>query len=423
MATVGALTLKLLTPLKTEFQVSGLRDWYYFEIPFFIILGIISGILSGFFIKWNLIVNTRRKNGILARYPIAEVSFFALVTALLSFPLSFLRSNTADLVENLFQECSHTRPDIYGLCSSPPLSSISSLLFSALFILAFSILSFGIKVPSGIFVPSMAIGACLGRALGIFLQLFYSSPSCPTTTPSCGITPGTYAIIGAAAMLAGVTRMTISLVVIIFELTGSISYVLPVMIVILISKWVASWIEHDSIFDALIHLNKYPYLANHFRPGRRDQSAADIMTPASDLVCIQTTGQTKLEITELLAAHPNVNGFPILSAGQNLIVNGYISRVDLEAGLSGLSDLSHVHFKNVLMRFGSSSVSVIGGGVGGGSFSLEKWIDRSPMLVHPKMRLEIVVDLFRKMGMRYVLVAIDGKLLGILTKKDLLRYA
>lgn len=45
------------------------------------------------------------------------------------------------------------------------------------------------------------------------MQLFVSS-----------VTPGTYAMVGAAAALAGVTRMTVSLTVIMFELTGSLSY-------------------------------------------------------------------------------------------------------------------------------------------------------------------------------------------------------
>ena len=46
---------------------------------------------------------------------------------------------------------------------------------------------------------------------------------------SC-IMPGLYAMVGAAACLGGVTRMTVSLVVIMFELTGGLSYVIPIMV-------------------------------------------------------------------------------------------------------------------------------------------------------------------------------------------------
>jgi H+/Cl- antiporter ClcA len=41
---------------------------------------------------------------------------------------------------------------------------------------------------------------------------------------SSKIEPGVYAMVGAAAALAGVTRTTVSLAVIIMELTGSLTY-------------------------------------------------------------------------------------------------------------------------------------------------------------------------------------------------------
>jgi chloride channel 3/4/5 len=95
------------------------------------------------------------------------------------------------------------------------------------------IISYGCKVPAGIFVPSMAIGASFGRMVGILVQALHEShphskffASCEPDIPC--ITPGTYAFLGAAAALSGI--MHISVVVIMFELTGALTYILPTMV-------------------------------------------------------------------------------------------------------------------------------------------------------------------------------------------------
>ena len=44
------------------------------------------------------------------------------------------------------------------------------------------------------------------------------------------ITPGTYAFLGAAAALSGIMHITVSVVVIMFELTGALTYILPTMV-------------------------------------------------------------------------------------------------------------------------------------------------------------------------------------------------
>lgn len=72
--------------------------------------------------------------------------------------------------------------------------------------------------------------------------------------------PGVYAIVGAAAVMGGTTRVTISLVVIMFELTGGLSYVLPFMVAVMVAKWVADALGEASIYDRYIRLKQYPYL-------------------------------------------------------------------------------------------------------------------------------------------------------------------
>ena len=71
--------------------------------------------------------------------------------------------------------------------------------------LILTIIPFGCKVPSGIIIPSLDAGALFGRLVGQMIP---------------DISLGIFAMVGAAAFLAGGSRMTVSLAVIMFELTG-----------------------------------------------------------------------------------------------------------------------------------------------------------------------------------------------------------
>lgn len=78
----------------------------------------------------------------------------------------------------------------------------------------------GISVPSGLFVPCILVGSGYGRLIGELIKTHYSY-----------IDPGVYALVGATSMLGGVTRMTISLAVILVETTGNLRFLLPIMLV------------------------------------------------------------------------------------------------------------------------------------------------------------------------------------------------
>ena len=73
------------------------------------------------------------------------------------------------------------------------------------------------------------------------------------------VEPGTYALIGAASMLGGVTRMTISLTVILVETTNDIEYMLPLMMVVMISKTVGDMFN-ISLYDLHVELKCIPFV-------------------------------------------------------------------------------------------------------------------------------------------------------------------
>eukprot|EP01036_Dinobryon_divergens_P045568 gene45568-60903_t len=103
---------------------------------------------------------------------------------------------------------------------------------------------------AGVFVPSLLSGACMGRIMGHLLNQFF---------PGAVADSGTYALIGAAAMLGGVCRMTISLTVILVEVTGNLQYVLPLMLTLLASRYTGNAFSLG-LYDQIVRVKRIPYL-------------------------------------------------------------------------------------------------------------------------------------------------------------------
>lgn len=120
-----------------------------------------------------------------------------------------------ELVYNLFAECKSGSSNTHsGLCvlnpSEQALPIIYSLLVALIVKAALTVVTFGIKVPAGIFIPTLGVGACFGRVMGIFVQWMQNAHPDHRIFASCGgdldcVIPGLYAMVGAAATLSGVT--------------------------------------------------------------------------------------------------------------------------------------------------------------------------------------------------------------------------
>jgi hypothetical protein len=83
----------------------------------------------------------------------------------------------------------------------------------------------------------------------------------------------------------------VSLVVIMFELTGALPFVLPIMIAVMLAKQVADGFGRRGIYETWIHLNGYPYL-DKVDGYSRDLGVREVMTKIEDLVVITAVGST-----------------------------------------------------------------------------------------------------------------------------------
>jgi chloride channel 3/4/5 len=372
------------------FSVKYDRDWHYFEVPFYLILGTFGGLYGLFVSKWNLRAQAFRKK-YLKKFAVEEATFLAAITAIICYFNQFLRIDMTESMQILFRECEAKDQD--HLCDPDKrFGLLVSLFFAVIIRTLLVIVSYGCKVPAGIFVPSMAIGALFGRFVGIIVQAMEESSSsgyfatCPADPEVPCITPGTYAFLGAAAALSGIMNITITVVVIMFELTGALRYVLPTMIVVGMTKIINDRWGKGGIADQAITANGYPFLDDK-EEHHYNVSVIRAMTTDPQVLRMPIGSD---QITQALSTTHTI--FPILDEYNYIL--GQINRRDLSEfdndtrQLTGDSDL----------------------------------VNTSPITVSPNLPLETVVEIFHKMGPSTIFVQEQGILCGLITRKDVLRY-
>jgi chloride channel 3/4/5 len=117
---------------------------------------------------------------------------------------------------------------------------------------------------------------------------------------------------------------------------------MPIMIAILVSKWVSEGIERYGIYDLVINLNNHPYLDSK-RSHVFTSTFAELCTPQSQderiIIDIsagkQIPASTLREKVNLLKdSGARDSGFPIIKEG---VLVGYISASELEYALGIIS--------------------------------------------------------------------------------------
>lgn len=209
-----------------------------------------------------------RKISILSRYPMFETALLAVLTGLITDTNRFTRLSAAEALAILTTPCQkfHTNQGLHDNC--PSLDGIPAHIRSLTnaFVIKgiFTVLTFGLKVPAGIYVPTMVLGALFGKIVGHIFQLFvdtFSSRGLPMLVAECAnemgslgsscISPGTYALIGAGSFVCGVTRLPVTLIVVLVEITERFDYLVPFMLAIILSNWSSRLVEPDSIYVSI----------------------------------------------------------------------------------------------------------------------------------------------------------------------------
>jgi len=450
-----------LVLFESQFGEDGYEVVHYFV---FVALGVAGGVFGGLFCKANFLwAKWFRAFAVIKHHPVLEVAVVVLVTALVQFPNPLIRDMGDVVVKRLLVDCGDETTRGEWVCKNEQLQQQSTgtvnwkyvgwLAHGTLAKLVLTIITFGIKVPSGVIIPALDAGALFGRLVG---QLIGS------------ISPGIFAMVGAAAFLAGVSRMTISLAVIVrflpssinftpysqltipppskmFELTGQLSYTVPSMLAILIAKWVADAISTDGVYDIAQTLLSHPFLDPDaaIAVARRHNACVQVLVPPKrtmDEISVHVPPSNKVNIDVLRSKLNTLKRRGLMDAGLVLVqsqgapdrecvpvLQGYISQAELEFGLGKLVVPTTTMVPGqdeIQVRLLGHQIENGGASPQGLELDLTPFVDRTPLTVCAKAPLEYAVEMFSKLGLRYLMVTEQGtgQLVGVIIKKRLVAY-
>ncbi|XP_029964957.1 chloride channel protein 2 isoform X6 [Salarias fasciatus] len=331
---------------KTRFRLDFPFDLQ--ELPAFAVIGIASGFGGALFVYLNrLIVQFIRKQKAINRFLMKKRLLYpALVTLLIStltFPPGFGQFMAGKLTQKeslvtLLDNRTWAKQgiaeefDYIGNSQAWKHPQVNVFVTLVLFIVMkfwMSALATTIPVPCGAFMPVFVIGAAFGRLVGESMAAWF-----PDGIHSDGtiysIVPGGYAVVGAAALSGAVTH-TVSTAVIVFELTGQISHILPVMIAVILANAVAQSLQ-PSLYDSIIRIKKLPYLpelgwGHHEKYNIRVE---DIMVRDVRYITLNCCYRDLHNV--LLTGH--LKTLALVESAESMILLGSIERAQLQSLLS-----------------------------------------------------------------------------------------
>ncbi len=182
----------------------------------------------------------------------------------------------------------------------------------------------------------------------------------------------------------------------------------------------------------MIWFNGYPFIDTK-EEHTFGVPVSEVMT--SSITVIPAAGLALNEVEQILSEN-RFQGYPIVEERGSKELVGYIGRTELRyaidrakrdemvpphalcffAGLAGgqaatpSSAAPAVSFDTIAATSGQMSID------------LSKFVDITPLSVDPRLALETVMEIFKKMGPRVILIEHLGELTGLVTVKDCLKY-
>jgi CIC family chloride channel protein len=331
------------------------------EIPFYLILGIIAGILGALFnqsVLFSFRFNQKLKLPLFLRIGIAGLISGLIVACL---PPLFL--NNAGLREFLVRGELGWRE--------------MALVFLAHYLL--TIIAAGSGAPGGLFAPALIMGSALGYLMGDIEGLITGTGSSPT-----------FALAGMGALFTGIVRVPVTAIVMVFELNANFNLVLPLMISCAVAYMSAETLQKGSLDEHLLRdmgmeLEEEVTNAGGNSHFLHQLTASEVMQSQVETVSPDLTIAELLELMSL----SHHRGFPVVEKGRLV-------------GIVTQSDLAKVK--------GNNPHTTIG-----------EFMTNKPVTIAADASLSNVLYLLNRYQLSRLPVIEQQKLVGIITRTDIIR--
>lgn len=329
--------MQLLVGAEYTFQVPGpFAPATFSSIPVYILLGVLAAFTSAIFIRALFATEDfcqRRLHLPAAIRP----ALGALLVGLIGFIYPRVTPAFTSIP---------AMPHIFGSGYGPINDALNGqyLLAATVILLVLkllaTVLTLGSGGSGGYFAPSLFMGAMLGASVGLaFNQIM----------PSFALSSSALTLVGMAAVFAGITMAPITATIMVFELTGDYTMILPLMFAVAISSYLTRFLLDGESIDTIALAHK----------GIRLQRGRDIDVMQGITVGEIMTGDfesvppamTMEEFSRFVSTSPQ-NGFPIIDGDGRFL--GIISLTDLNKAIQ--SDTSG---DTPVSRFGSPASRVI----------------------------------------------------------------
>jgi len=226
---------------KGELFYLATEGWHFYAIPYYILLGILCGIISVYMIKTTIAIEDKLTK---IKGQVTKIILGGALLCILIIILPPLFGEGYSTINELLS--GHYETITAGSILSGRIDTGLLIIFLSVLIIITKVIATSLTIGSGgnggIIAPSLFTGGITGFGLAFFLKYF----------GIVNLNHSNFLVVGMAGILAGVLHAPLTSIFLIAEITGGYILIVPLMIVSAISYFFSKYFNRYSVYTAAL---------------------------------------------------------------------------------------------------------------------------------------------------------------------------